>query len=192
VLAGQRILGGGIRRLGRTEMSDPIPGQVPGNGQPPELAPGAPQGQQLIINAQYIKDLSFENPRAPQSLMQQAAPPSVEINIDVKAQSIGPDAYEVVLTLKASANVQNETLFLVELSYGAIATIRNVPQELMPQVVLVETPRLMFPFARNIIAETTRDGGFPPLMINPVDFAELLRRNQAASGADTIPSADTV
>jgi preprotein translocase subunit SecB len=173
-------------------MSDPIPGQIPGNGQPPEAAPGAAQGQQLIINAQYIKDLSFENPRAPQSLMQQAAPPSVEINIDVKAQGIGPDAYEVVLTLKASANVQNETLFLVELSYGAIATVRNVPQQLMPQVVLVETPRLMFPFARNIIAETTRDGGFPPLMINPVDFAELLRRNQAAGGADTIPSADTV
>ena len=173
-------------------MSDPIPGQFPGKGQPPEAAPGAAQGQQLIINAQYIKDLSFENPRAPQSLMQQAAPPSVEINIDVKAQSIGPDAYEVVLTLKASANVQNETLFLVELSYGAIATVHNVPQPLMPQVVLVETPRLMFPFARNIIAETTRDGGFPPLMINPVDFAELLRRNQAAGGADTIPSADTV
>jgi preprotein translocase subunit SecB len=173
-------------------MSDPIPGQFPGNGQPPEAAAGAAQGQQLIINAQYIKDLSFENPRAPQSLMQQAAPPSVEINIDVKAQGIGPDAYEVVLTLKASANVQNETLFLVELSYGAIATVRNVPQQLMPQVVLVETPRLMFPFARNIIAETTRDGGFPPLMINPVDFAELLRRNQAAGGADTIPSADTV
>ena len=115
-------------------MSDPIPGQFPGNGQPPEAAPGAAQGQQLIINAQYIKDLSFENPRAPQSLMQQAAPPSVEINIDVKAQSIGPDAYEVVLTLKASANVQNETLFLVELSYGAIATVRNVPPQLMPQV----------------------------------------------------------
>ena len=80
-------------------MSDPIPGQFPGNGQPPEAAPGAAQGQQLIINAQYIKDLSFENPRAPQSLMQQAAPPSVEINIDVKAQGVGPENYEVVLTI---------------------------------------------------------------------------------------------
>ena len=166
--------------------------EVPGNGQTPDQAAGAALGQQLIINAQYIKDLSFENPRAPQSLMQQAAPPSVEINIDVKAQSIGPDAYEVVLTLKASASVQNDTLFLVELTYGAIATIRNMPPQIMPQIVLVETPRLMFPFARNIIAETTRDGGFPPLMINPVDFAELLRRNQAAGGAQAMPSADTV
>jgi preprotein translocase subunit SecB len=175
-------------------MSDQNPGPVPGNGQPPEqpAAPGQQTGQQLIINAQYIKDLSFENPRAPQSLMQQAAPPSVEINIDVKAQSIGPDAYEVVLTLKASAKVQNDTLFLIELSYGAVATVRNVPQQAMAQVVLVETPRLMFPFARNIIAETTRDGGFPPLMINPVDFTELLRRNQQGAGAETMPSADTV
>src|SRR5437868_15477931 len=112
-------------------MSDPIPGQFPGNGQPPEAAPGAAQGQQLIINAQYIKDLSFENPRAPQSLTQQATPPSVEINIDVKAQTVGPENYEVVLTMKASAKAQNDTLFLVELSYGAVVTVRNVPQAMM-------------------------------------------------------------
>src|SRR5258708_33940656 len=128
-------------------MEDNMADEVTGNGQPAEQPAGAAQGQQLIINAQYIKDLSFENPRAPQSLMQQAAPPSVEINIDVKAQSIGPDAYEVVLTLKASANVQNETLFLVGLSYGAIATVRNVPPQLMPQVGPVDTPRRTVPFA---------------------------------------------
>src|SRR6266403_1675597 len=161
-----------------------------GNGQS-DMPPAMPDGpQQLIVNAQYIKDLSFENPRAPQSLTQQTSPPSVEINIDVKAQTIGPENYEVVLTINASAKSQNDTLFLIELTYGAVVTVRNVAQQMMPQVVLVETPRLMFPFARNIIADTTRDGGFPPLMINPVDFAELLRRNQAAGGADTIPSAD--
>src|SRR5437773_11829245 len=110
-------------------MSDPIPGQFPGNGQPPEAAPGAAQGQQLIINAQYIKDLSFENPRAPQSLMQQAGPPAVEINVDVKAQGVGPENYEVVLTINASAKAQEETLFLVELSYAAIVTIRNVDRK---------------------------------------------------------------
>jgi preprotein translocase subunit SecB len=194
VLAGRYCESGGIVAIvapGR-RVEDSMADEVTGNGQPPEQPAGMPQGQQLIINAQYIKDLSFENPRAPQSLMQQATPPSVEINIDVKAQSIGPDSYEVVLTLNAAAKVQNDTLFLVELTYGAIATVRNVPQQMMPHVVLVETPRLMFPFARNIIAETTRDGGFPPLMINPVDFAELLRRNTAAAGAESIPSADTV
>lgn len=139
------------------------------------------QQQQLIINAQYIKDLSFENPRAPNSLRQQTTPPSVEINVDVKAQGIAPENYEVVLTIKASAKVQEETLFVIELVYGAVVTARNVAQELVSPLMLVETPRLMFPFARNIIAETTRDGGFPPLMINPIDFGELLRRNTGAA-----------
>jgi preprotein translocase subunit SecB len=157
-----------------------------GNGQPAEQPPsGAAAPQQLLINAQYIKDLSFENPRAPQSLMQQAGPPAVEINVDVKAQGIGPENYEVVLTINASAKAQNETLFLVELSYAGIVTIRNVPQEMLGAVVLVETPRLLFPFARNVIAETTRDGGFPPLMINPIDFAELARRNATAQQTPT-------
>src|SRR5579863_9227419 len=157
--------------------------QATGNG-PATADPAlAQQAQQLIINAQYIKDLSFENPRAPQSLRQQATPPAVEINVDVKAQSLGQDTFEVVLTVNANAKVQNEALFIVELTYGAVITVRNVPQEMLSPVVLVETPRLMFPFARNIIAETTRDGGYPPLMINPIDFSELLRRNTAAAEA---------
>jgi preprotein translocase subunit SecB len=153
-----------------------------GNGPSTEQPPvGGPAPQQLMINAQYIKDLSFENPRSPQSLMQQAGPPAVDINVDVKAQGIGPENYEVVLTINASAKAQNETLFLVELAYAAIVTVRNVPQEMLGAVVVVEVPRLLFPFARNIIAETTRDGGFPPLMINPIDFSELARRNAATS-----------
>jgi preprotein translocase subunit SecB len=163
---------------------------VAGNGsavpQPAAAEPAQTQ-QQLIINAQYIKDLSFENPHAPNSLRQQTAQPSVDINVDVKAQGMGPENYEVVLTIKGGAKVQDETLFLVELAYGAIITVRNVPQELLSAIVLVETPRLMFPFARNIIAATTRDGGFPPLMINPIDFSELLRRNAAANPPGSQP-----
>src|SRR5205823_1869581 len=139
------------------------------------------QQQQLIINAQYIKDLSFENPRSPASLRQQSAPPAVEINVDVKAQGMGQDNYEVVLTINASAKVQDEALFMVELSYGGLITVRGVPEDLLGTVVLVETPRLLFPFARNIIAETTRDGGFPLLLINPIDFSEVLRRNTVAN-----------
>ena len=164
-------------------MSDQATGNGP--GAPASTVAGAApqqQGQQLIINAQYIKDLSFENPHAPQSLRQQTGQPAVDINVDVKAQSMGTENYEVVLTINAGAKIQEEQLFLIELSYGAIITVRNVPQDLLSAVVLVETPRLMFPFARNIIAETTRDGGFPPLMINPIDFAELLRRNTANQG----------
>jgi preprotein translocase subunit SecB len=146
--------------------------------QGPAPAAAAPSAQQLLVNAQYIKDFSFENPRAPQSLQHPTAAPAVEINVDVKAQNIGGDTYEVVLSVHADAKLNGDPLFLVELSYGAVVTVRNVAREMLPPALLVEVPRLMFPFARNIIADATRDGGFPPLMINPIDFSELLRRNQ--------------
>jgi preprotein translocase subunit SecB len=150
-----------------------------GNGQSamPTAAPTEPH--QLIVNAQYIKDLSFENPRAPQSLIQQTTQPSVDINVDVKAQNLGPDVFEVILTINATARGQDDPVFLVELAYGTVVTIKNAPPELLGPLILVETPRIVFPFARAIIANATRDGGFPPLMINPIDFAELLRRQQA-------------
>src|SRR6266581_2457601 len=95
------------------------------------------------------------------------------------AQELAAENYEVVLTIKASAKTGEETLFIIELVYGAVVTVRNVAPEMVSPVMLVETPRLMFPFARNIIAETTRDGGFPPLMINPIDFTSLLPRKEA-------------
>jgi preprotein translocase subunit SecB len=145
---------------------------------PPAATPRA--AQQLVINAQYIKDFSFENPRAPQSLTQQTQTPAVDINVDVKASTLGADNYEVVLTINASAKVEAGPLFVLELVYGAVATVRNIPQPALAPIILVEVPRLMFPFARNIIADATRDGGFPPLMINPIDFMELLRREQGA------------
>jgi preprotein translocase subunit SecB len=150
-----------------------------GNGVsgPPTTSPS--EAQQLILNAQYIKDLSFENPRAPQTLIQQSAQPDVEINVDVKARNLGPDVFEVVLTINATARALGEPVFLVELAYGCVVTVKNTSAELVPALVLVETPRIVFPFARAVIANATRDGGFPPLMINPIDFGELLRRQQA-------------
>jgi preprotein translocase subunit SecB len=154
--------------------------ETPSNGADSTLTTSPAGPQQLILNTQYIKDLSFENPRAPQSLIQQSAQPDVEINVDVKANNLGPEVFEVVLTINASARAQGETVFLVELAYGSVVTIKNATAELLPMLVLVETPRIVFPFARAVIANATRDGGFPPLMINPIDFAELLRRQQAA------------
>jgi preprotein translocase subunit SecB len=153
--------------------------QQAGNGATDASPPSPPTPPQLIVNAQYIKDLSFENPRAPQSLIQQTAQPEVEINVDVKARNLSPDVYEVVLTINATARAQGEAVFLVELSYGSVVTLVNVSAEMLPMFVLVEAPRIVFPFARAVIANATRDGGFPPLMINPIDFAELLRRQQA-------------
>jgi preprotein translocase subunit SecB len=150
-----------------------------GNGEGDVLPPpiGAPQ---LLVNVQYVKDFSFENPRAPQSLMQPAMQPEVAINVDVKARSLNPGTYEVVLNVNVNANAQQEPVFLVELAYAAVVTIVNAPEPIVANLVLVETPRIIFPFARAIIANATRDGGFPPLLINPIDFAELLRQQQSA------------
>jgi preprotein translocase subunit SecB len=157
-----------------------------GNGEAagPTPAPDPVQPPPLVINAQYIKDLSFENPRAPQSLTQPAVPPEVAINVDIKARNLGPEVFEVVLTVNVEARAQNEPVFLVELAYAAVVTVKNTSEAMLPGLILVETPRLIFPFARAIIAGATRDGGFPPLMINPIDFAELLRRQPPAFGVN--------
>ena len=163
-----------------------------GNGASSIPTTGPAEPQQLILNAQYIKDLSFENPRAPQSFAQQTAQPEVEINVDVKARNLNPNVFEVVLTINATARAQGETVFLVELAYGSVVTILNATPEMLPTLVLVETPRIVFPFARAIIANATRDGGFPPLMINPIDFGELLRRQEADAQNLGSPGAGTV
>src|SRR5207237_8885905 len=98
----------------------------------------SPEPQQLILNAQYVKDLSFENPHAPQSFSQPTAQPEVEINVDVKARNLNPDVFEVVLTINATARAQGETVFLVELAYGSVVTIHNETPEMLPMLVLVE------------------------------------------------------
>jgi preprotein translocase subunit SecB len=151
----------------------------PNNG---GAAPSSDTRRQLVINAQYVKDLSFENPRAPQSLLQQTAQPDVQINVDVKAGTLAPDIYEVIMTLRADAKQGGEAMFVVELVYGAVVTLANTPPDDVPQALMVESPRQMFPFARSILAEVTRDGGFTPLLLNPIDFQEIYAR-RAASGA---------
>ena len=152
---------------------------------PPNGAP-QPAGPQLIINAQYVKDFSFENPRAPQSLMAQATQPEIKLDIRVDARNLAPDAFEVTLAVSARANRKDEPVFVVELSYAGVVTLQNVPREHAQFFVLVEAPRMLFPFARAIIADATRDGGFPPLFVQPIDFAELLRRQQPQSGGGQV------
>jgi preprotein translocase subunit SecB len=138
-----------------------------------------PPAAQLVVNAQYLRDLSFESPRAPNSLINQKGPPQVSVNVDVQARTLGEEVFEVVLKITIEATQDSEPAFLVELEYAGVVTVQNAGPEILPLLILVETPRLLFPFARNIIADATREGGFPPLMINPVDFLELLRRQQA-------------
>lgn len=144
----------------------------------------------IRINAQYVKDLSFENPRAPQSLQQQEGQPKVDVHVDVKATKLADSVFEVVLTTTVNGTGDQGQLFLAELSYAGVFTLEGFPEQHIQPILLVECPRLLFPFARNIIADVTRDGGFPPLLIQPVDFAQLYRQSQEQNA--THPAAETV
>ena len=139
-----------------------------------------PSSPSIQINAQYIKDLSFESPRAPMVLQEQAQP-EIEVSVDVKAHRLAEKSFEVVLSASADAKTDSGQVFLVELTYAGVFTLDGVNEQQVAPILLVECPRLLFPFARAIIADATRDGGFPPLMIQPVDFARLFAENQTAS-----------
>ncbi len=152
----------------------------------------------LVINSQYVKDLSFEVPAAPSIFAQmQNQQPEINVNVNVQASPLSGDAYEVVLHTQADCKIGQATAFLMELAYGGVFTI-NVPDEALRPVLLIECPRLLFPFARQIIANTTRDGGFMPLMLGPIDFVGMYQhqlqeqqrqKNSAAAGSDASPPA---
>lgn len=143
-------------------------------------APAPSVGMPIQINAQYIKDLSFENPRAPASLQPQETQPQIAVNVDVSASRLSEDGdiFEVMLKVNASATVGDNALFLTELSYAGLFTLKDIPEDALHPMLLIECPRILFPFARAIVADTTRDGGFPPLLIQPVDFAAMYRQSQ--------------
>lgn len=138
----------------------------------------------LNVLAQYIKDFSFENPNALEHLTVKGNSPQIQININVNAKGISPTDVEVSLVLEAKATDGDKAVFSAELDYAGIFRIQNVPAESMQPIVLIECPRLMFPFARQIIADATRNGGYPPLMIDPIDFAALYRQRVAAQQAE--------
>lgn len=144
---------------------------------------GGPAALPLHVLAQYVKDFSFENPNAPQSLMAGQPQPQVNISVDVQARLAAEDIYEVVLELRAEAKQAETTTFIVELSYGGLFQLPGVPEEHHAPLLMIEGARMLFPFARAIVAEATRDGGYPPLMVNPIDFVDLFRRRAAAAQA---------
>jgi preprotein translocase subunit SecB len=131
------------------------------------------------IRGQYIKDLSFENPHAPHSLLAMDAQPKIEVGVDLKAQRLNEEIFEVTLHISARALNETNTLFLVDLVYGGIFELKNVPDERLDPTVLIDCPFVLFPFARRVIADVTRDGGFPPLMLDPIDFHSLYLQNRA-------------
>ncbi|WP_431856813.1 protein-export chaperone SecB [Azospirillum sp.] len=151
-------------------MSDQSNGQDQGPGTLP-----------MNVLAQYVKDFSFENPNAPQTLLPGQPQPQVNIGVDVQVRPAADDIYEVSLQLRAEAKQGETVAFLVELSYGGLFQLAGIPQEHLRPILMIEGPRLLFPFARAIVADATREGGYPPLMLNPIDFADLYRRQMAAA-----------
>ncbi len=160
-------------------------------GVAPAGSAAQPSAPQIGIQSQYVKDLSFENPGAPGSLVGATEPPDIRVNVEVQARALQTDSYEVALHITASGKNGQTTLFIVDLTYGAVCRVVGVPKDSIQPVLLVECPRLLFPFARRVLSDATRDGGFPPLMLNPIDFLSLYRQQQQnqSAAADT-PAAD--
>jgi preprotein translocase subunit SecB len=150
-----------------------------GNGGPAP-SPGAQQSQaQLTVLGQYIKDFSFENPNAPRSLTPSQTQPAINIQINVGAQQLAQTDFEVSLNLEGKAESAGTVLFAFDLTFAGVFRVQNVPAETLQPLVMIECPRLLFPFAREIVATSVRNGGFPPLLLDPVDFVALYQQRAA-------------
>jgi preprotein translocase subunit SecB len=160
-----------------TDSFDPSPGEAFG-------AQEAAMQPAIRILAQYIRDLSFENPRAPESLRAGTASPQIELAVELNAQSREGGVYEVELKLNAGARRDADPVFQLELIYAGLFQIVGVEADDLEQLLMIECPRYLFPFARRMIADLSAEGGFPPLMLEPMDFAAIYmaRRAQARTG----------
>ena len=152
-----------------------------GDGQPAgeQAAPTAGTQPQLNVLGQYIKDLSFENPGAPSALKSPGQNPQLQVSVNVSAKPLPEDEFEVALNIEVHAKNDAGPIYNVELVYCGLFRLRNVPPNLLQPVLLVDCPALLFPFMRRVLADITRDGGFPPLMLDPIDFGRLYTENLA-------------
>lgn len=132
----------------------------------------------LMINSQYIKDLSLEIPHAPEIFKELSKQPQIQVEVSVATRSLEENVYNVDLNLALNGDIENKKLFILELTYSAVVTI-NVPAEHLDPILNIEIPRLTFPFARNIITQCLMEGGLPPMMLTPVDFAAVYAAKQA-------------
>ncbi len=149
-------------------------GPLPAAGASAEVQPPV-----IRIMAQFIRDLSFENPRAPESLRASTVAPQIELSVEMAARTRGDELHEVDIKLVASAKANDEPVFTLELLYGGLFQISGIAPETMEQVLLIECPRFLFPFARRIISDMTAEGGFPPFMLEPIDFAAIYAARKA-------------
>ena len=138
----------------------------------------------IVFISQYVKDLSVENPNAPDSF-QWAEAPEMAVEFNIAARTLGPDLHEVELKIKAVSKTSLGTAYIVELAFGGLIAMRNIPDDQAHPFLFAEAPRMLFPFARRVIADAVRDAGFPPLMLEPIDFnglyfAQLQQQAEAA------------
>ena len=153
-------------------------GQLRGHPQDLAAAAGA-AAPKLNVLAQYTKDFSFKNPNAPKSLGQPTQQPAINIQINVNPNRLSNTDFEVELKFEGKAEVAGTVVFNFELVYAGVFRLQNIPQEQIGPIVMIECPRLLFPFARQIVAGAVVRGGFPPLMLDPVDFVSLYRQKVA-------------
>ena len=151
----------------------------PANG---DGAVGSPGGIVIQTLAQYVKDLSFENPNGATIAREEHDAPDVEMNITVATEHIAENSYEVALIIHAEAVTEGRSLFMVELTYCGLFDLINVPAERVDLVLKIHCPTLLFPFARHVVADATRHGGYPPLLINSIDFASIYQRAAGGGG----------
>ena len=138
-----------------------------------------PQGPtQIAVHAQYIRDFSFESPNTPQIFSQMQKQPAIDMGVNVQTRALDANNHEVMLMIKLEAKTETTTAFIAELAYGGVFGLPALTEEQVRAFLLIEAPRLLFPFARNIVAEAIRDGGFPQVLINPIDFGALYQQQQ--------------
>jgi preprotein translocase subunit SecB len=156
-------------------------------GQPQQT----PQGPQLQVLGQYIKDFSFENPNAPRSLAPSQTQPAINIQINVGVAQLAETDFEVSLKLEGKAEALGSVMFAFDLTFAGVFRVQNVPAETLHPLVMIECPRLLFPFAREIIATAVRNGGFAPLLLDPVDFVALYQQRLGQMQAIQTPAVPT-
>ena len=173
-------MGGDTAGQGTNDMA-----QANGNGGTPNgSTEAAPSGDvQVRVLNQYIKDMSFENPSVTKPVVTQGESPNIQVEVNVNAQRLGESVYESAITLRSQCAAKAGTVYEIEVVYGGIFEVKNLPDQQLEPFLLVNCPALLFPYLRRIVSDTTREGGYPPLMLDPIDFAQLYLRRQQPQGA---------
>jgi preprotein translocase subunit SecB len=166
--------------------------QSNGNGGAPAgqngQAAGAGGEVQVRVLNQYIKDMSFENPSVTKPVLAQGENPNIQVEVNVNAQRLGDAVYESAITLRSQCTAKAGAVYEIEVVYGGLFEVKNLPEQQLEPFLLVNCPALLFPYLRRIVSDTTREGGFPPLLLDPIDFAALYMRRQQPQGLGTGPA----